>query len=233
MKPILVTGGAQGLGAVLCLELAARGHDVVVHYHTSEAAAQSVAQACQRFSVHAEAIQGDWTSHKTLNDFLARYTSQFPETKGLVNNVGNYLISSAQNTPPDQWLALFQTNFFAPVFLTQALVPALRHCRGSIVNIGVAGLDKRGFIQSAAYGTTKAALLFYTLSLAKELAPDGIRVNMVSPGHMENSVDLPASLPMRRTATLKEVAHIIAAFFDPQTDYITGQNLEVAGAYGL
>ena len=236
MKPILVTGGAKGLGAQICLELAYQGHDVVIHYRTSQVAAHLLAKECRNYKIKAELIQGDFSSKEALNDFITRYTKFFPETKGLINNVGNYLIASSQDTTPDQWLELFQTNFFTPVFLTQALLPALRASQGSIMNVGVTGLEsRRSFIQTMAYAASKDALHFYTVSLAKELAPDNIRVNMVSPGYMENSIDLPdpTLLPMKRAASLQEVARIIASFFDLKTAYITGQNLEIAGAFGL
>ncbi len=236
MKPILVTGGAKGLGAELCLELAYQGHDVVIHYRSSQVAAHLLTKECRNFRVKAEVIQGDFSDQDGLNDFISRYTQLYPHTKGLVNNVGNYLMASSQDTTQGQWLELFQTNFFTPVFLTQALLPALRASKGCIMNVGVTGLEsKRGFTKTTAYAASKAALHFYTVSLAKELAPDNIRVNMVSPGYMENAIDLsdPDLLPMKRFATLQEVARIIATFFDLKTAYITGQNIEIAGAFGL
>lgn len=227
---ILVTGAAKGLGKATILALASKGHDVVIHYRTSFSEASDLLKECRQFPIQAEIIQGDFNTLDSLNDFITRYTYHFPHTKGLVNNVGNYLIAPLQKTKPNQWLDLFQTNFFAPLFLTQALLPSLK----SIVNIGLSGLEgRKGFTQTTAYATTKAALLSFTLSLAKDLAPQGIRVNMVSPGYMENSLDQPTTLPMNRVATLQEVAQIIATFFDPSTAYITGQNLEIAGAYGL
>jgi NAD(P)-dependent dehydrogenase (short-subunit alcohol dehydrogenase family) len=77
--------------------------------------------------------------------------------------------------------------------------------------------------------------LFYTISLAKELASKEVRVNMVSPGFMENAVDLPdfSALPLKRPAFLKEVAQVVGYFFDSKNAYITGQNIEVAGGVGL
>jgi NAD(P)-dependent dehydrogenase (short-subunit alcohol dehydrogenase family) len=236
MIPILVTGGAKGLGAHISLELASQGHDVVIHYRTSQVAAHLLAQECRSFNVKAETIQGDFTTQESLNQFIARYTGLFSQSKGLVNNVGSYLLASSEKTTSAQWLELFQINFFAPVFLTQALLPSLRASQGSIMNVGQIGLEsKRGFVQTMAYATSKAALHSYTVSLAKELATDRIRVNMVSPGYMENAVDLPNPdlLPMRRAATLQEVGRIIASFFSLEMAYITGQNLEIAGAFGL
>jgi NAD(P)-dependent dehydrogenase (short-subunit alcohol dehydrogenase family) len=234
MKPILVTGGAGGLGAAVCLELAAQGFDIVVHYRTSQPQAEQIVRQCRSLHVEAEAIQGDFSTQESLNHFISSYISHFPLTCGLVNNVGYYLVAPLEETSQDKWLALFQTNFFASIFLTQALLPALKIHRGNIVNVGVSGLEgRRGVTQTTAFATSKAALHFYTISLAKEVAAAGVRVNMVSPGFMENTVDKVTQLPMHRLATLKEVAQAISTFFLPQSNYITGQNLEIAGAFGL
>ena len=126
MIPILVTGGAKGLGAAICRCLAQKGHDLVIHYKKSEQDARDLAQECRQHHVLVETIQGDFCTVTSVESFIERYHDRFPHTKGLVNNVGNYLIASACATTHAQWLSLFQTNFFAPVFLTQSLVPALR-----------------------------------------------------------------------------------------------------------
>lgn len=236
MKPVLVTGGAKGLGAEICLHLAQNGHDVVIHYRQSEKQAHALAEKCRSYKVNAETIFGDFSSVESVEKFIAAYTQRFSETKGLVNNVGNYLIAPSVDTHIHQWLDLFQTNFFTPIILTQALLPSLRKQKGSIVNIGTVALESnRGFTQSPAYAASKAALLFYTVSLAKELAHDFIRVNMISPGYMENAVDLKEAkdLPLKRPAYLQEVAQFVVSLFDPKNAYITGQNIEIAGGVGL
>ncbi len=236
MKPILVTGAARGLGASVCRQLAAEGHDLVIHYRSSHREALKLLEECRSFGVNAETLQGDFATLSSLNLFISTYQSLFPHTKGLVNNVGNYFQLSSQETSESQWYDLFQTNFFAPVFLTRALIPSIRKEQGSIVNIGVTGLGAhRGFTQTTAYATTKEALRSFTVSLAKEEAPHLVRVNMISPSYMENAVDLkdPQQLPMKRAAGLSEVAALVATFFDPLTAYVTGQNLEVAGGSGL
>jgi NAD(P)-dependent dehydrogenase (short-subunit alcohol dehydrogenase family) len=236
MRPILVTGAAKGLGAAICRALAAQGHDIVIHYRGSEKEALKVAEECRYYQVEAAVIQGDFATQEELESFIRRYLTTFPQTKGLVNNVGNYLIRPSIQTGVNQWRDLFQTNFFTPVFLTQALLPSLKEQKGCIVNIGVAGLHgHRALTKATAYAATKSALFFYTVSLAKEVAADGVRVNMLSPGFLENSVDLkdPAALPLKRPAYLFEAAHAVAQFFDPLSAYITGQNLEIAGGTAL
>ena len=230
MKPILVTGAAKNLGAAIARQLAAAGHDVVIHFRSSEKEAKQLAD-----EIKAEIVYGDFSTLESLNAFIADYKMRFPQTKGIVNNVGNYLIAPSIKTDQGQWLDLFQTNFFAPVFITQALLPELRTQKGTVVNIGVSGLNaNRAITKAVAYAATKTALHFYTHSLAKELAPD-IRVNMVSPGYLENAIDAlePEDLPFKRLGTPQELAALVAYLFDPKSSYITGQNIEVAGAVGL
>lgn len=233
----LVTGGAKRLGADICLKLAQEGHHIVVHYNHSEAEALDVAKQCRSYGVEAAIIQGDLAFPETTQDFINRYTSQFPETKVLVNNVGNYFIKSAMGTPATDWEELFETNLHAPFRLTQALIPAIERQQGSVINIGTQGINHvQADIHATAYNITKTSLWMLTRSLARELAPRGVQVNMVSPGYLDIAVDLPADvtkLPMKRAAKCEEVSRVIAFLLKPESHYITGQNIEVAGGVGL
>lgn len=232
MPWILVTGAAQGLGASIAEALLRAGYSVVIHYRKSEKEAEHILKNGGKIAK----IQGDFSSLESVNDFIRRYRKQFPDTQGIVNNVGNYLIASASQTTEEQWLSLFQTNLHAPFFLMRALLPSLRKHRGNIVNIGTVGLNTlKANTYSTAYTISKSALWLLTKALAKELAADEVRVNMVSPGILENAIDIKdfPHLPMKRSATLKEVADIVTFLFDPKTSYITGQNIEIAGGFGL
>jgi NAD(P)-dependent dehydrogenase (short-subunit alcohol dehydrogenase family) len=232
----LVTGAAQGLGAEICRTLAAKGHNVIVHYRAQKELAAQVVAECQQLGVKAEAIQGNFSTTAGTADFLQRYLAHFPETDVLINNVGEYLLTSPLEMAMNEWQDIFQANFFTPVALVQGLMGSLKKFQGSIVNIGVVGVQNvpRPF-NSTAYRMTKLSLWGYTRSLAAEVAPSQVRVNMVSPGHLSNSVDLPAAerLPMGRPASLAEAAQAVYFFVDPANRYITGQNLEVAGAFAL
>ena len=235
-KWTLVTGGGKRLGAELCMTLAGQGHNLVVHYHTSQAEALKVVSACRELGVKAEALRGDFSSQESTQKFIEAYLERFGETAHLINNVGNYLIKSALNMPIKEWYALFQTNLHAPFALIQALIPSLKRERGCIINIGIAGMEHLpADTYATAYSITKASLLMLTKSLAKELAPDHIRVNMVSPGYIDNAVDLPdpSRLPMKRAATTQDVARAVEFLMDPKNGYITGQNIEVAGGVRL
>jgi NAD(P)-dependent dehydrogenase (short-subunit alcohol dehydrogenase family) len=226
---ILITGAARGLGKACALKLASLGYDLLLHYNTHEKEAKEVASLCK--GVRVELIQADFLD---LDDFCNKL--QNFEIKGLVNNVGNYLDGNVQETSPQQWLELFQTNLHAPFLLIKAVLPKLKKHKGRIINIGVAGLHgKKAVTHATAYSLTKTALEKLTLSLAKELAPVGVTVNMVSPGHMEVSVTLKdeKALPMGRAARFDEVASLIAFLLSPEASYITGQNIEIAGGVSL
>jgi NAD(P)-dependent dehydrogenase (short-subunit alcohol dehydrogenase family) len=233
----LVTGGAKRLGAAISLALAAKGHSVAVHYRQSQKEALSVAEACRKLGVRAEIIQGDFTSTESTQAFVRAYLKQFKETKNLINNVGNFFIGSATATTQEQWLDLFQNNLNAPFLLITALIPSIKKYQGSIINLGVAGIQQiHPDTYSTAYSCAKTGLWMLTKSLAKELAPSHVRVNMVSPGYLDISVDLPKdlkTLPMGRAAASQEVADVIAFLLDPSASYITGQNIEVSGGIRL
>lgn len=237
MSWVLVTGGAKRLGRTLALGFAKQGFDVAVHYRTSQAEAEEVVAECQQLGGQALAIQGDFTSQKDVEDFLMRYKKQCQKTSVLIHNVGNYFVSPLARTSPEEWQALFQTNFHAAVQITQALTDSLIEQKGVILAMGCSGLEGRASKHSPAYRASKIALLYYVRALALELAEKGVSVNMVSPGRLLNSIDLTEesirSIPMGRAGELEEVARAVLFLADPANRYITGQNLEVAGGLGV
>lgn len=236
MSWILVTGGAKRLGAVICQTLAQNGYNIVVHYKESKGEAEEVAALCRNYNVKAEILHGDFSSMDGLEVFTKDYLHRYSDTQHCVHNVGQYSIGSTLETPLAVWLELFQTNLFAAVKLAQVFIPSLKSRKGSLVYLGFAGVGSlKADNYCTAYSCAKQALLMITKSLAKELASDDVRVNMVSPGYIDNAVDLPdlGRLPMKRAATCQEVARLVAFLIDPASAYITGQNIEVAGGVRL
>lgn len=235
MNWTLVTGGSKRLGAEICLSLAQQGHSILVHYRKSKEEAETIVNACQKLGVEAQMISGDFSSLKSTKKFTEKCLRNFPSIKCLINNVGNYLIKSAGNTTPEEWNALFQANLHAPFALCHAFLPSLIACQGSILNIGVVGINNlHADVKRTAYLSTKMGLFMLTKSLAREFANSHVRVNMVSPGYLENAVDLAtADLPMERPASLKEVLRAISFLLDEKNGYLTGQNIEIGGGIGL
>lgn len=233
----LVTGGGKGLGEKTCLQLADNGYSVVVHYRKSENEAQEVVRKCREKGVSAECIQGDFASLPSTLEFVERYTNRFTDTANLINNVGNYFVGNFENTPIDTWQDLFHTNMLAPAALIKGLFPFLKKAQGNVINIGVAGIQTvPADIYSPAYTFTKLGLWMLTKSLAKEWRPYQVRVNMVSPGYLENSIDLPdnpSKLPFGRTGSCDEIVRMILFLLDSKNNYMTGQNIEISGGLRL
>lgn len=230
----LVTGGGQGLGAVICKTLAQQGHNIVVHYNTSAKEAAKVVKDCRKYGVEAELIQGDFSTPRSTQKFIKQFLDQFSAAHILINNAGDYINKPLLETTQEEWLKLYQVNFHAPMALMTALAPGIKKSEGSIVNIGVSGLHTmQANVVNTAYGATKLSLWLATKALSRELAPFQVRVNMVSPGQLENSVDRPTDpsrLPMRRLGKKLEVAKAIAFLLSDDSAYITGQNLDISGA---
>ncbi len=233
----LVTGAARRVGAEICLHLASKGYNILIHYYTSRDEALMLASKCERLGVEALVVQGDFTTLESLNEFASRLVSEYPPMANLVNNVGNYIVESILTTEIEDWGHLFQTNLYAPIALTNALLPSIKNFKGAIVNLGMVGVNTvYADTYATAYTATKLSLWFATKSYAKALARDGVRVNMVSPGMLDNAVDKPNdcnTLPMGRAGTAMEVAQVVSFLLNKENSYITGQNIEVAGALRL
>lgn len=230
-KRVLVTGAAKRLGAEIARMLAKQGYDVVIHYRNSKKEAEQIAEECRSFGVDAQLIQGDFSTRAGVEAFISQYRARFPDTYGLVNNVGDYVVGECDD--PEM---LFWTNVFAPQQLMVEMVDLLQRERGAVVNLGFVGVGGvRGSSYCPVYLSSKEALLSLTRSYAKAWAPKNVRVNMVSPGYLDNAVDLPENekLPMGRPALCEEVARVVAFLLDPASAYITGQNLDVAGGIKL
>lgn len=233
MNWTLVTGAAKGLGAAICIELAKKGYPVLIHYRRSLSKAEEVRNQCVQLGVPAEMIQGDFATGETTAHFIAEATSRFQNIENLINNVGNYRVESFCNTPLMDWYELFQTNVFSVIQLIQGFKGSISANKGSIINIGVVGIQSvPADSYSPAYTASKMTLWMITKTLAKELKE--IRVNMISPGYLQNAVDLPkdlSCLPQGRAVSFSEVANLIPFLFENLS--ITGQNIEVAGGVRL
>ncbi len=235
----LVTGAARRTGRAIALGLARAGADLVVHYHSSEQQAQEVCAACRQFGVQAEPLQAD------LGDpaIAATQVGETVRATGgsldiLVNNVGNYPVGTPLELDYAAFSNLLNTNLLAPYMLVRELAPLLRAAGGAdVINIGYAGADTVAANRHAmAYQISKTGLLIMTRTLAQELGTDGVRVNMVSPGQLENSVDLPERVgdhvPLGYAGAESDIVSAILYLLQ-EGRYISGANLDVGGGYRL
>jgi len=235
-KVALVTGSAKGIGRAILLALAQKGFDVAVHYHTSALEAEQTRQEAEKFGVRAIKVKADVTQVIQAQALIAAVVEQLGGLQVLVNNVGNYLKKPIDQTSPEEWQRLLDSNLNAPFYLTQAALPYLSQSgHGRVVNIGFAGAQNLlARPDITPYVIAKTGLVIYSKSLAQRLASRGITVNVVSPGVAENSLSKPlSSIPMGRPAQLEELARAVLFFVEEAGSYLTGQVLEVAGGWNL
>jgi 3-oxoacyl-[acyl-carrier protein] reductase len=236
-KRIVITGASTGIGAETARHLA-ENNEIIVHYHTSEQAAQEVAKSVEAAGGKAYCVRADLSREADciqLADFTAR---TFPHLDVLVNNAG----SLVKRMDADQidWQIMQQTfalNVFSVFKLTCLLIPLLKKRQGSsIVNVTSIAM-RHGAPTATVYGASKAALDSYTRGLAKELAPH-IRVNAVAPGVIETPFHERFSTPERmenfrqatpllRNGKPVHIASAIKLLID--NDFITGATIDVNG----
>ena len=238
-KLAIVTGGARGLGRHLCLRLAAAGYDILVNYLSSEAAADALVAQLGKAGAAAwkhRADVGHAQEVAALFDAADDITNSGGRELGLViNNVGIYNPIPLREIGAEQWERTIAVNLNGAFHVCRQALRRLRS-GGQIINIGVAGNQlnqAEGFATD--YYISKAALLQLTRALAVEYAPDGVRINMVSPGQLANSIGevggTPGQVPIGRDGSFEDVFQAVEYLL--AADYVTGANIEVAGGYRL
>ncbi len=239
-KVALVTGAARRIGAVIARTLHAHGADVAIHYRGSADEAQAlVADLNALRADSAAAFAADLTDVTAIEPLVAEVTRWRDRLDVLVNNASSFYPTPAGTITEAQWDDLVGTNLRAPLFLSQAALPALRAAGGVIVNI-VDVHSTHPLRDHPVYGPAKAGLAMLTRSLAKDLAPD-VRVNGVSPGAIlwpEN--DMPADtkaailrqVPLARPGDPADIAGAVL-FLVRDATYVTGQIIAVDGGRSI
>ncbi len=233
----IVTGGARRLGRHLCTMLATRGYDIVILSRDSEADARGLVEHIASTGRRARALAVDVGAEPQVAAAFADIAAHEGRIDLLVNNVGNYNPQHVTRLDPAVWDATLAANlsgaYYCCFHALKVLGPG-----GSIVNIGMAGLEGiRANVHGADYYVSKTGLLVLTRALAAGYAERHIRVNMVSPGQLDNSIDLPTPdeigrwVPLGRAGTLDDIAQAVEYLLD--ATYVTGINIDVAGGYRL
>ena len=234
MPAALVTGSARGIGRAILLALAADGYHVAVHYRSSEEDARSAAAQAEATGVRSVVLQGDVTVEDDARRLVDHTVERLGSIDVLINNVGNYHHGPLDEMASEVWHDIIASNLHATFYTCQRAVPHMRGGGGGrIVNIGYAGAEQvRARPGIAAYAVAKTGVIAYSKALARSEAGNGITVNVVSPGVIENSVTKPiAQIPMGRVGTLGEVVGAVRYLLSDEAAYITGANLEVAGGW--
>lgn len=234
---ILVTGAARRVGASIARTLHERGARIALHYRTSSTEARALATELNTMRPDsALTVGGDLGVDGVPEAVADAVLAHFGRVDGLVNNASSFFATPFGSIDALAWTDLIGSNLKGPLFLTQALAPALRLARGAVVNI----IDihaERPLRHYALYCAAKAGLAGLTRALALELAPE-VRVNGVSPGPIEWPEDgqfAPTERAqiidhtlLKREGSAHDIARTVA-FLMLEAPYITGQILAVDG----
>ncbi len=238
-KTALVTGASRGIGRAIAAMLCVHGARVIVNYRYSEQAASNLVRELTAQGGIATMIKADVTKPEEA----ARLVSEVEAEGGidiLINNAGPKITSNSFETL--DWAEMHRAHeqIVGSVFhVTKAALPALKSSKGRIVNVLSSAALGRTAHNWLPYVSAKAALLAMSKNLAQELGPKGVRVNMVSPSMTDT--DLTAEVPdrirqmmvsrtpLRRLATVQDVAGAILFLVSPLSEFITGENLLVTG----
>lgn len=240
---VLVTGASTGIGAAAAREFGRAGATVVVHYNANAEKAAQVVQEIEQEGGRATAVQQDLSSPAAAVALAEAVLQEHGRVDVLVNNAGGLIERRPLGErDPDFVHQLLDLNVGQLVALCEAIAPSMaERGRGSIVNVGSVAAVTGGAGGSAVYATTKGAVTTYTRGIARELAPSGVRANVLAPGVIETPFHerwttpeqmegMVASIPMGRAGAAEECAGaVLFLAHDKAAGYITGQVLPVNG----
>ena len=233
-QTVLVTGSGRGVGRELLLVTADCGADVAVHYHTSADAARDVAETARERGAGASmTVQGDVTDPESVDGLVSAVEAELGAVDVLVNNVGDFAPAHWEEIDFETWNRVLETNLNGTYLCSKRALPVMRDSGyGRIVNIGYAS-SERGLVnpRNFPYFAAKAGVLMFTRMLAADTQDDGITVNAISPYVVENSEVFPDELPRGRPASFDDLVAPLYFFLDPDSDYVSGQNVEVDGGW--
>lgn len=238
-KVAVVTGASRGIGKAIALAFAKEGATVIVNYNGSAAKAEAVVEEICQAGGQAEAVQCNVADFSACETFLADIVKRYKRIDILVNNAGITRDGLLMKMTEEDFDAVIQTNlkgaFNCTKFVSRQM---LRQKAGRIINISsVSGI--MGNAGQANYSASKAGVIGFTKSLAKEVASRNILVNAIAPGFIDTDMTkvlsdnvkegINAQIPLKRMGTPKEVAKVVKFLASEDSSYVTGQVINIDG----
>jgi 3-oxoacyl-[acyl-carrier protein] reductase len=241
-KVALITGASSGIGAASAAVLAELGAQVAIGYYRNQEGADRVRNSIARAGGKAISIQADMRRAEEVRSLVERATAQLGPINILVNNAGS-LVKRLRilELTEESWEEILNLNLKSAVLCSQAVAASMIERKsGAIVNVvSIAGRHGGG-PGAGPYASAKGGLITFTKSLAKELAPHGVRVNGISPGVIDTPFhemfstpemirNFVGNIPLGRVGTPIECAKVIAFLASEASSYLVGETIEVNG----
>jgi 3-oxoacyl-[acyl-carrier protein] reductase len=235
----LVTGGGRGIGRAVAVRLANEGANVAISYRSNDASAEEVAEELRAAGALCEIFKGDVASPEDVDALFKSVGDALGQVEILVNNAGLTRDNLMMRMKESEFDEVVSTNLKGTYLCTRAaLRPMIRARWGRIVNVSsVVGLV--GNVGQANYAASKAGIIGFTKSVAREVAQRGITANVVAPGYVETELtsslsdevkdQIRGQVPAGRFAEAEEVAEVVAFLAGEGAGYVTGQTVAVDG----
>ncbi|WP_210497334.1 SDR family oxidoreductase [Microvirga antarctica] len=242
---LMVTGGNRGIGRAVALAAAAARYRIAFTYRSDQQAAEKTVAAIESLGSEAIAVYADVARQDDVRAAFASAKERFGRLDALVNNAGIIGEPRSIIDVDEQHLDLvFRTNVFGAFYCVAEAVRQMSKQAGGeggvIVNVSSAAARHGGMPQEAHYASSKGAIDSLTLSLAKELAPMGIRVNAIRPGLIDTAIHsihggdeairrMAPTVPLGRAGTAQEVADTVLFLLQDKSSYIHGALIDISG----
>jgi len=238
-KVALVTGASRGIGKAIAMALAGAGADVAITYRASTAEATAVVEGIVASGRKAKAWQADAGDFSGASTLIESVTGEFSRLDILVNNAGITRDGLLMRMSEQDWDAVIASNLKSVFNYSKAATkPMMGQRSGKIINISsIAGVI--GNAGQANYAASKAGMIGFTKSMARELGSRNIQVNAIAPGFIDTDMTaalneeqrrkLELNIPLKRTGKAEEIAGVACFLASPAADYITGQVICVDG----
>lgn len=238
-KVAFITGGTRGIGKEVALKFAENGYDIVINYVSDRTDVEKLKKELEEKNIKALILKADVTNREQIEELAKQAIEEFGRIDVLVNNAGitkdNLLIRMSE----EEFDKVIEVNLKGTYIVTKAVTKYMMKKRaGSIINLSsVVGVS--GNAGQVNYSASKAGIIGFTKSIAKELSSRNIRANAVAPGFIETDMTAVLSdnikenihnqIPLKRMGTAKEVASLIYFLGSEESSYITGQVINIDG----
>jgi 3-oxoacyl-[acyl-carrier protein] reductase len=236
---VIVTGGSKGIGKAIVETLAKEGHSVVFTYNTGKEAAEKLVSQLMSPGKKVAAFQADVSDMAQAEKLIAFAKETLGDVDCLVNNAGITRDKSLFLMPGEDWNDVINTNLTGYFNVTRCIIGHfMKSKKGCVVNISsVSG--QNGVAGQTNYCASKAGIIGFTKSLAKEVGKLFIRVNCVAPGYIDTDMtrkmpekqveEIKKTIPLQRLGTPQDVAELVSFLLSEKAGYITGQVFTIDG----
>ena len=238
-KCALITGATRGIGKQIAITLAKQGYNIALNYRKENEELENTKKEIEEIGVQVLAVKGDVANFEECENFVKQVIERFGQIDVLVNNAGITKDMLLMRMKKEDFEQVIDTNLVGTFNVTKNVVPYMMKARsGRIINISsVVGIS--GNAGQTNYSASKAGIIGFTKSLAKEIASRNIFVNAVAPGFIETNMtdvlkddvkqEIAKNIPLKRMGTAQDVANIVKFLASDDSSYITGQVINVDG----